>query len=201
MNPLYKAALALAMAVPALTMQPAQAAAPTAAVEHFACPPLVLDLETGRLNGVSPIASKAEAKAAFPCFTGESTEAGGANYGGGVFYLHNDFYFYTWRRFLEVREEFSGSVTHSLLGKSRAEVAGHYRPLACQRGGNEQTRPRWACGEGIAVHHAATEFFAMPWGCLAIRFREDRASEIFIFPELQQDPMLAAGCTLLVEPI
>ena len=87
------------------------------------CDSLYFDLETGRLNGVPPTVNNEEVKEAFPCFTGETAETGGvANCGGGVFFLNHDFYFYTFRDFLEIRSGFAGTTSVSVLNRAATDV-------------------------------------------------------------------------------
>jgi hypothetical protein len=86
------------------------------------CSSLRLDLRTGTLNGVSPTDSPEQVKALLPCFTGETEEGVEYNFGGGVFYLDHDFYFYTHRDYLEVRSGFVGTVSQPLMGASEERV-------------------------------------------------------------------------------
>lgn len=87
------------------------------------CDALVLDLERGALSGVAPTASPAAFQAAFPCATGETEEGGPYNFGGGVFYLNHDFYAYTFRDFIEAREDFAGrTVPDAVLGSSASQA-------------------------------------------------------------------------------
>ena len=80
---------------------------------------LILDLEQGTLNGVTPVISQDEAKTTFPCYTGSTAEGEMWNYGGGVFFINDDFYIYTAKDYIEVRKNFTGKVTGDWLGKSR----------------------------------------------------------------------------------
>jgi hypothetical protein len=86
------------------------------------CPDLIVDLNTGRVNGIKPSVSMSAVKKKLPCFTGESEEGIVANCGGGVFYLKNDIYFYTGRNYIEIRNKFSGRTEPALLGTSRDDV-------------------------------------------------------------------------------
>lgn len=166
------------------------------------CANLVLDLDTGRLSGVPATASIEQVMRAFPCATGQSTEGAIWNYGGGVFFNDHAFYFYTWRRFIEVRTGFKGSIGPvDVLGMTRQDIAARYVALGCDRGAARHSRPLWACGDKASDYSRGSEFYAMPWGCMAIRFREDRASEVRLFPELERDPAMADGCSSLLEPI
>lgn len=91
-------------------------------VATLACPELIADLSTGRVNGLKPSSSMSTVKKKLPCFTGESEEGLAANCGGGIFYLNNDIYFYTGRNYIEIRNKFSGRTEPELLGTSRDDV-------------------------------------------------------------------------------
>lgn len=82
------------------------------------CDNLIVNVGEGTMNGISPDASMEKIKKQFPCFTGESAEGQLFNYGGGVFFLDHDFYFYTHHDYLEVRKEFKGKVSVPLIGKT-----------------------------------------------------------------------------------
>lgn len=86
------------------------------------CAPFTINLNSGKLNGVKPTASIATVKKKLPCYTGESEEGGATNCGGGVFYLKDDFYFYTFRDYIEVRSRFVGNIEPYLLGIYKKEV-------------------------------------------------------------------------------
>lgn len=81
------------------------------------CDALVLDLDRGTLGGLAPTASMDEVKAQFPCATGETAEGEIYNFGGGVFFLDHDFFFYTGRDFIEVRDDFAGQTRPAALGQ------------------------------------------------------------------------------------
>lgn len=191
---------ATALTGPAAATPPRKAPARPAPPAPRLCPHFVLDLETGRMNGVSPAATKAQVHRAFPCATGDTAEAVTANYGGGVFYTQHDFYFYTWRRFLDVRSGFTGTMRPALLGQTKAQITYRYNRLTCDQGTGGQTRPRWACGSTGQPAYPDTDFIAMKWGCLVVNYRDDRVDSLWLFPELQRDPLLAEGCTNLMEP-
>jgi len=81
-----------------------------------------LDLEKGTLDGVTPTVSQKQVKEKFPCFTGETEDGSDYNCGGGVFFLNDDFYFYTHRNYIEVRTGFTGEISIDLLDKNKEEV-------------------------------------------------------------------------------
>lgn len=61
-------------------------------------------------------------KEKFPFFTGATEDGAGYNCGGGVFFLDHDFYFYTGRDYLEIRNDFRAKASMSLLGETKAEA-------------------------------------------------------------------------------
>jgi hypothetical protein len=80
------------------------------------CDDMSLDLIKGTITGVPVTATQDEVKAAFPCSTGESPDGELFNYGGGVFFLGHQLFFYTGRDFIQVRMGFVGAVVPPLLG-------------------------------------------------------------------------------------
>ncbi len=86
------------------------------------CKAIIANLTSGTVNGVKPAATMAEVKKKLPCFTGDTEEGGAFNCGGGVFYLNNDIYFYTGRDYIEIRSNFKGKTTPSVLGVYRDEL-------------------------------------------------------------------------------
>jgi hypothetical protein len=83
---------------------------------------LYFDVDKGTLNGVKGTASMDDVKKAFPCFTGESKEAGIANCGGGIFFLNHNFFFYTFNDYIEIRRDFKGKSSHNIIGNSLMNV-------------------------------------------------------------------------------
>ncbi|UPT66056.1 MAG: hypothetical protein M0D57_16400 [Sphingobacteriales bacterium JAD_PAG50586_3] len=110
--------------IPAIAQPPVKTKAkpdPVVAV-GTGCDNIIADLYTGRVNGLKPTTSMSAVKKKLPCFTGESTEGGNVNCGGGVFYLNNDIYFYTGRNYIELRDKFSGRTEPALLGTQRRDA-------------------------------------------------------------------------------
>jgi len=117
------------------------------------CDSLQFDIVRGTLNGLKPAASQSEVKAALPCFTGDTEDGSAFNYGGGVFFLNHDFFFYTGRDFIEIRSDFKGSDTPQLLGADHATVRAQ---LGTAKGHGELP--------GMAFH-------ATDYGCARLRYR------------------------------
>lgn len=86
------------------------------------CAPFTVNLNTGKLNGIKPTASMATVKKKLPCYTGDSEEGGFANCGGGVFYISDDFYFYTFRDYIEIRSRFIGNIQPYVLGLYKSDI-------------------------------------------------------------------------------
>lgn len=84
---------------------------------------LVLDLNSGLMNGVSPKASQREIKSRFPFYTGGNKEGlDQPNGGGGVFFINQDFYAYTYADCFQVRSSFRGRVIPQILNASRDQM-------------------------------------------------------------------------------
>lgn len=110
--------------IPAIAQKPIKTKTTTepAALVATECDNIIADFTTGRVNGLKPTASMSSVKKKLPCFTGESTEGGNVNCGGGVFYLNHDIYFYTGRNYIEIRDKFAGRTEPPLLGISRKDI-------------------------------------------------------------------------------
>jgi hypothetical protein len=125
-----------------------------------ACGNLSLDLTTGRMNGIAPTASQDEVKKAFGCFTGSTADGQSFNYGGGVFFLNHDFFFYTGRDFLEVRKRFAGRLSLPLIGATSSAV-------------------RKLVGEPDFVATGGRSWlFTRPYGCLWLELEGDTVAQI-----------------------
>lgn len=90
------------------------------------CKNLFADLEAGRIGKVSATSSMDKVKKKLPCFTGESEEGGTFNCGGGVFYLNDDFFFYTGRDYIEIRGKYKGELSDKVLNNDVASIKAKY---------------------------------------------------------------------------
>lgn len=72
------------------------------------CPSLVVDIDAGTINELTPEATMDEIKQTLPCFTGETPEGSDFNCGGGVFYLSKDVFFYINLDAIEIRKKYTG---------------------------------------------------------------------------------------------
>ncbi len=93
--------------------------------EETPCDPLLLDLEKGTINDITGFATMDEVKTNFPCFTGETEEGSEFNCGGGVFFLNHDVYYYTWKDYITVRDEFWGECTPPVVGQEASAANEH----------------------------------------------------------------------------
>jgi hypothetical protein len=125
------------------------------------CNNLVLDLNQGTLNGLVPTVSQAQVKQYLPCATGDTEDGEVYNYGGGVFFLNHDFFMYTGKDFIEVRQDFKGNVTDNMMSKSKAEIIARY---------------------GIAtIDNGYKLFFNRQYGCLRFTFNGTSVKEIGVY--------------------
>ena len=127
------------------------------------CKNVVFDLDKGTINGIKPTVSQDDVRAALPCFTGSTPDGDRLNgmlynYGGGVFFNNHNFYFYTGLDFIEVRRDFTGTVSPNLLGASKERLTGAYgRPTLTSNG---------------------SYFYMMSYGCLQFELRNNMVYEI-----------------------
>ncbi|MFH2141368.1 MAG: hypothetical protein ABIJ97_03020 [Bacteroidota bacterium] len=119
------------------------------------CSTLYVDLQEGTLNGLPPTISQNEVKEAFTCFTGSTDDGATINCGGGVFFLDHDFYFYTYRDYIEIRTNFSrNSVSDNILGADMDAVEKKF-------------------GKPKKKYDMDTFLYEMKYGTLRIEFSED----------------------------
>jgi len=125
------------------------------------CNNLVLDLNQGTLNGLAPTVSQAQVKQYLPCATGDTEDGEVYNYGGGVFFLNHDFFMYTGKDFIEVRQDFKGKVTDNMMEKSKADILARYGQAAIDNG--------------------YKLFFNRQYGCLRFTFNGTSVKEIGVY--------------------
>jgi hypothetical protein len=83
------------------------------------CNTFIVDILAGKVNDVQPDFLPARIKKELPCFTGEEPAGTSSKCGAGVFYKDKDVYFFTDRKYVEIREKFTGKLTVPLMGASR----------------------------------------------------------------------------------
>jgi len=128
------------------------------------CAKLNVNLKKGELNGLKPTASQEKIREVFPCFTGSSEERSIFNCGGGVFFLDHDFYFYTGRDFLEIRDDFNGRIKGEWMGMSLFTLTTDFgNPVREEKLGNKEIY-----------------FFETKYGCVRFILVNDKIVEIGI---------------------
>lgn len=126
------------------------------------CSTLKLDLKKGTLNNVKPDASQEKIKKAFTCFTGETEEGSNFNCGGGIFFLDHDFFFYTHRDYIEVRENFNNNdIEPAIMGKFIEDIEEMY--------GQPALKPE------VNIY-----LYEMPYGTLRIQFYDGFVNKVAI---------------------
>lgn len=81
---------------------------PAAPVYGPTCDVLVVDLEEGTLNGLSPTAERPLVEEKLPCWSASAKDGDLFRFGGGYLFDDRGFAFYTGRDFIEVRAAFVG---------------------------------------------------------------------------------------------
>jgi hypothetical protein len=117
-----------------------------------------IDLDKGLVNGLKATTGLDTVKKMMPFFTSETAENPDYNCGGGVFYMHNDVYFYTGRDYVEIRTDFKGKLSHDILNRNIQEVT---RLLGKP---DDQVKPG-GDDESIMV-----VYFNKPYGCLRLNY-------------------------------
>ena len=138
------------------------------------CPPLKLDLVTGKLNGLLPSATQAQVKKKLPCFTGDSEDGGDFNCGGGVFYLKDDFFFYTGKNFIEIRSKFKGTISTPLLGMSETNATTALK-MEVERTVKDES--------GTSKYN----FYATKYGCIVVCIEQEKVSKIAVYDTVADD--------------
>lgn len=136
---------------------------------------LEFDISAGTMNGLPPTATQEEVKRVFPFWTGDTPNGSDYNYGGGVFFIKNDFYFYTYNNFLNVRGSFTGKVSPAILNESKDVV---HSTLGL---------PKKETPDG------AYEYFESKFGCIQIQYSENHVTEISAFYTTIDEAMKIQG--------
>lgn len=130
---------------------------------YSGCERMVFDLDKGTLNGLKATVSQQEVKKALACSTGDTPDGESYNYGGGVFFLNHDVFMYTGNNFIEVRRNFKGVVSPSLLQASQERVIAHYgQPMFTKRG---------------------DYFYTSTYGCVQFAFNNSLVDEITVYAQ------------------
>ena len=86
------------------------------------CNTFTVDILSGKVNGVQADFLPVRIKKELPCFTSEEPAGTTAKCGAGIFYKDKDVYFFTDRKYVEIREKFQGKLTIPLMGASRSSL-------------------------------------------------------------------------------
>ena len=82
------------------------------------CPPFNTDILDGTVSRLFPQSPHGDIKNRLPCFTDATDEL--SEWGcGGVFFKDRGVYFYTYRDYIEIRENYQGTMTVPLMGAHR----------------------------------------------------------------------------------
>jgi len=142
------------------------------------CDNVYFDLIKGTINNIGPDASMSLIKKELPCFTGETAEGEVYNYGGGVFFIKNDFYIYTFKNFIEVRSGFKGRVYPDIMNKSQAEVQQILKPYLTSI--NSLTGKYSVSGEiPFKLNNSNFLYYKNEVGFLVIKFSKNKVSSIY----------------------
>lgn len=159
---------------PVMIGKPDQVVKGSVRVGH--CKSLFYDVKKGTLDGLPPNLTREEVKREFPCYTGETEDGITANYGGGVFFNNHNFYFYTYLRYLEIRDGFKGKLSQPIFGKSRAELSRSFKfakgwELPYWASPPDKSRPQ-------ARPHPELELIDYPWGCMLLKFPDAQLASV-----------------------
>jgi hypothetical protein len=92
-----------------------------ASAQTTECNAFTIDLKKGTLNNVKATDVQDDIKKALPCFSAEAEETTTSHCGGGVFYRTEGFFFYTTNDFIEIRDQYKGTISQPIFGKSLQE--------------------------------------------------------------------------------
>jgi hypothetical protein len=85
------------------------------------CPPFVADVLNGNVNNVYPKSTVGEVTKAFPCYS-NVVEKGTDSICSSVFFNDKGISFYPERNYIEIRDDFKGTLKPALMGTSRGTL-------------------------------------------------------------------------------
>jgi hypothetical protein len=138
------------------------------------CDNIVVDLKKGTINKLKPTATQEEVKTALPCSTGDTEDGSEFNCGGGVFFLDNDFFFYTGKDYIELRKNFKGKLSASVLGLSKAAATAKLK-----MGKAIRTEKQEDGREDL--------FFKTTYGCISLQIEKGKVKAIAIHATTAKD--------------
>ena len=83
------------------------------------CPPFVVDILDGKVNGLKANARFIEIKEKFPCSTSADEEGTTAKCGAAIFFKDKGITFFTDRDYIEITEKFDGKFSIPVMGAAR----------------------------------------------------------------------------------
>lgn len=88
------------------------------------CPPIAVDILEGTVNEtLFPYSNIFDIEKKLPCFSTATEESNGSGC-GGVFFKDKDIYFFTERDYIELGENFKGTLSLPLIGANRNSLFG-----------------------------------------------------------------------------
>src|SRR4051812_10330796 len=86
------------------------------------CPPISIDILEGSVNKMYPESPIGEIQMRLPCYT-ETIAEPSATGCAGVFYRDKGIFFYTYRDYIEINENFKGVMSLPILGAERSSLS------------------------------------------------------------------------------
>lgn len=85
------------------------------------CPPFNINVLDGTVSGLYPQSPHGDIKNRLPCFTEATDEL--SEWGcGGVFFKDRGIYFHTYRDYIEIRQDFKGTMTLPIMNAQRSSL-------------------------------------------------------------------------------
>jgi hypothetical protein len=135
------------------------------------CDKIYVDLEKGSVNGIKLTASQESVMTMFPCSTGQTEDGSDFNCGGGVFFLDNNFYFYTGKDYFEARHGFTGKSSTPILSRGVDDITSIFgEPTRKQKEDNDEYY-----------------FYPKKYGSLVIMFRSGKTYQFAMYKQKVAD--------------
>ena len=113
------------------------------------CPPFNVDVLDGTVSNIHPQSPYSDIKNRLPCFTDEADELSSSGC-GGVFYKDKGVYFYTYRDYIDIKANFTGTMSIPLMTTDRKSLF------------------KWLGNP--AIRDINWEAYQMRYGCLVVFF-------------------------------
>jgi hypothetical protein len=85
------------------------------------CPPFTVDILAGIVNKLNPKSTMGEIEKSLPCYS-DIVEVSDSIKCAGIFYKDKGLSFYTDRNYIEIGENFKGTLSPALMGASRSSL-------------------------------------------------------------------------------